>query len=302
MRIGHAGSRTAGSGRGHGDRSRDAAARGAEPVGRLRQPGRGPRDRPPRRRRRGRRAPRARTAPGKTTTLKTLAGALSTALRRGAVERRVDPRAAAPSGPDGSGVRSGGTFRLHGPDGRREPARRRRPAGARGRAVPRARRRTSNAGPACSRVASSRSSRWLGRWRAGPQVLLADELSLGLAPLVVTRLLQAVREAAERGVGVLLVEQHARQALAVADRVYVLQRGRIALDGHQPTEIRAVSTRSSRPISAGPRRRRPDGDVNDRTTDEKQSPAVRRRRGRRCRGAGLPGAGLRRRVDGRHRP
>ena len=64
-----------------------------------------------------------------------------------------------------------------------------------------------------------------------PEVLLADELSLGLAPLIVERLLRAVREAAERGVGVLLVEQHARQALAVADRVCVLQRGRIALEG-----------------------------------------------------------------------
>jgi branched-chain amino acid transport system ATP-binding protein len=64
-----------------------------------------------------------------------------------------------------------------------------------------------------------------------PQVLLADELSLGLAPLIVNRLLQAVREAADRGVGVLLVEQHARQALATADRVCVLQRGRVALEG-----------------------------------------------------------------------
>ena len=64
-----------------------------------------------------------------------------------------------------------------------------------------------------------------------PQVLLADELSLGLAPMIVTRLLTAVRDAAERGVGVLLVEQHARQALSVADRVYVLRRGRVALEG-----------------------------------------------------------------------
>jgi len=64
-----------------------------------------------------------------------------------------------------------------------------------------------------------------------PVALLADELSLGLAPLVVHRLLQAVRAAADRGVGVLLVEQHARQALAMADRVYVLQRGRVALQG-----------------------------------------------------------------------
>jgi branched-chain amino acid transport system ATP-binding protein len=66
---------------------------------------------------------------------------------------------------------------------------------------------------------------------SGPDVLLADELSLGLAPLLVARLLEAVREAAGRGVGVLLVEQHAQQALSVADRVYVLQRGRIALEG-----------------------------------------------------------------------
>jgi branched-chain amino acid transport system ATP-binding protein len=72
-------------------------------------------------------------------------------------------------------------------------------------------------------------ARALGRQ---PKVLLADELSLGLAPMVVTNLLQAVRAAAdERGVGVLLVEQHVRQALKIADRVYVMERGRIALSG-----------------------------------------------------------------------
>jgi branched-chain amino acid transport system ATP-binding protein len=65
-----------------------------------------------------------------------------------------------------------------------------------------------------------------------PALLLADELSLGLAPLVVRRLLQAVRRVAtERSMGVLLVEQHVRQALEIADRVYVMQRGRIALSG-----------------------------------------------------------------------
>ena len=65
-----------------------------------------------------------------------------------------------------------------------------------------------------------------------PEVLLADELSLGLAPLIVDRLLQAVRAAAdERGVGVLLVEQHVRKALAVADRVYVMERGKIVMTG-----------------------------------------------------------------------
>jgi branched-chain amino acid transport system ATP-binding protein len=72
-------------------------------------------------------------------------------------------------------------------------------------------------------------ARALGR---DPKVLLADELSLGLAPLIVANLLKAVRNAAtERGVGVLLVEQHVRQALKVADRVYLMERGRIALTG-----------------------------------------------------------------------
>lgn len=62
-------------------------------------------------------------------------------------------------------------------------------------------------------------------------VLLADELSLGLAPLIVERLLKAVRDAADRGIGVLLVEQHVHKAMAVADRAYVMQRGRVEIEG-----------------------------------------------------------------------
>ena len=62
-------------------------------------------------------------------------------------------------------------------------------------------------------------------------MLLADELSLGLAPMVVERLLAAVRAAADQGVAVILVEQHVRQALAVADRVHVLRRGRVVMSG-----------------------------------------------------------------------
>ncbi|MEY2461958.1 MAG: hypothetical protein QOH64_96 [Acidimicrobiaceae bacterium] len=64
-----------------------------------------------------------------------------------------------------------------------------------------------------------------------PTVLLADELSLGLAPQIVTRLLSAVRRAADDGVGVLIVEQYVRGALEVADRAYVLHRGRVAIEG-----------------------------------------------------------------------
>jgi branched-chain amino acid transport system ATP-binding protein len=65
-----------------------------------------------------------------------------------------------------------------------------------------------------------------------PRVLLADELSMGLAPLIVKRLLEAVRAAADqRGTAVLLVEQHVRKALRYADRAYVMRRGRIELSG-----------------------------------------------------------------------
>ena len=65
-----------------------------------------------------------------------------------------------------------------------------------------------------------------------PALLLIDELSLGLAPVIVKRLLETVRRiASERSTGILLVEQHVRQALHIADRVYVMQRGRIVMSG-----------------------------------------------------------------------
>ena len=66
---------------------------------------------------------------------------------------------------------------------------------------------------------------------SAPSVLLCDELSLGLAPLIVDRLLKAIRAAARQGVAVLLVEQHVRAALAVADRAYVMRRGTIVMTG-----------------------------------------------------------------------
>jgi branched-chain amino acid transport system ATP-binding protein len=64
-----------------------------------------------------------------------------------------------------------------------------------------------------------------------PRLLLADELSLGLAPLLVDRLLRAVRDAADqRSAGVLIVEQHARKALKYADRALVMTRGRLVME------------------------------------------------------------------------
>jgi ABC-type branched-subunit amino acid transport system ATPase component len=64
-----------------------------------------------------------------------------------------------------------------------------------------------------------------------PSLILADELSIGLAPIIVDRLFSVLRTAADDGVGVLLVEQHVHKALAIADRVYVMDRGRIAMSG-----------------------------------------------------------------------
>jgi branched-chain amino acid transport system ATP-binding protein len=66
---------------------------------------------------------------------------------------------------------------------------------------------------------------------AEPKLLLVDELSLGLAPIMVDRVFEAVLAAAARGIGVLVVEQHVRRVLDAADRAYVLRRGRVVLEG-----------------------------------------------------------------------
>ena len=66
---------------------------------------------------------------------------------------------------------------------------------------------------------------------ARPRLLLLDEPSLGLAPLLVRELFQAIGELRERGMTILLAEQNARAALRVADRGYVLEVGHIVLQG-----------------------------------------------------------------------
>jgi branched-chain amino acid transport system ATP-binding protein len=64
-----------------------------------------------------------------------------------------------------------------------------------------------------------------------PRIIMIDEMSAGLAPVIVGRLMAAVRKLAEQGLAVLLVEQFAALALSIGDRAYVLRRGRVVYDG-----------------------------------------------------------------------
>jgi branched-chain amino acid transport system ATP-binding protein len=71
---------------------------------------------------------------------------------------------------------------------------------------------------------------------ANPRLLLCDEISLGLAPIVVREIYQMLPRIRARGTSVLLVEQDVGQALRAADRIYCFQEGRVSLDG-QPDEL-----------------------------------------------------------------
>jgi branched-chain amino acid transport system ATP-binding protein len=76
---------------------------------------------------------------------------------------------------------------------------------------------------------------------AGPRLLMLDEPSLGLAPLIVREILNIVRALRDDGVAILLVEQNARAALETSDEGYVLETGEIALSG--PSEALASDPR-----------------------------------------------------------
>lgn len=68
---------------------------------------------------------------------------------------------------------------------------------------------------------------------ANPQILLLDEPSTGLSPVMVTRILEAVQQLrADSGITIVLVEQMVTLTLKIADRAYVLDRGRIVLSGN----------------------------------------------------------------------
>ena len=79
---------------------------------------------------------------------------------------------------------------------------------------------------------------------ARPRLLLLDEPSLGLAPLVMREIFDLIRRIRDEGTSILLVEQNARAALRVADHGYVMENGRTVLDGPAATlagEARVVS-------------------------------------------------------------
>ena len=73
---------------------------------------------------------------------------------------------------------------------------------------------------------------------ARPRLLLLDEPSLGLSPLIVADMFDAVRRINAQGVSVLLVEQNVEVALTLSDRAYVLEEGRIVAEG-EPDELLA---------------------------------------------------------------
>ena len=100
---------------------------------------------------------------------------------------------------------------------------------------------------------------------ARPRILLLDEPSLGLAPKVIAELFAALDVLRREGMTLLLVDQMAGLALALADRAYVIEGGRIVAQG-TAAEI-AASTRSPRPISAKPCRT--EADMSNRLTDQR---------------------------------
>jgi branched-chain amino acid transport system ATP-binding protein len=65
-----------------------------------------------------------------------------------------------------------------------------------------------------------------------PKIILMDEPSMGLSPILVSEIFDIIRSISENGTTVLLVEQNAKKALAIANRAYVLETGNITLEGN----------------------------------------------------------------------
>jgi branched-chain amino acid transport system ATP-binding protein len=80
---------------------------------------------------------------------------------------------------------------------------------------------------------------------ARPRLLILDEPSMGLAPVMVEKIFQVIGEVCRRGMTLLLVEQNARLALQVTERAYVMDSGRIVLDGASSTLINDPQVRAA---------------------------------------------------------
>ncbi|MDA8187636.1 MAG: ABC transporter ATP-binding protein [Dehalococcoidales bacterium] len=78
-----------------------------------------------------------------------------------------------------------------------------------------------------------------------PKILLLDEPSLGLAPIIIKDIFKAIEDLRKRGLTLLLVEQNVRAALEIADRGYVLQNGRIVLEGTTQSFLESDLVRSA---------------------------------------------------------
>ncbi len=187
---------------------------------------------------------------GKTTTLKTVCGLLHPREGRVTFEGRdISRRAVHDLVRDGIG---------HAPEGRRIFSRltvlenlqmggfTRKPAEIAGDTervmtlFPRLRERTNQQGGTLS--GGEQQMLAIGRaLMSRPRVLLLDEPSLGLAPILVQQIFAIIKEINEQGTTILLVEQNALQALNVAHRGYVLQTGQVVLSG-TAAELRANET------------------------------------------------------------
>jgi branched-chain amino acid transport system ATP-binding protein len=78
-----------------------------------------------------------------------------------------------------------------------------------------------------------------------PKVLLLDEPSMGLSPIMVDKIFEVVRDVSSQGVTVLLVEQNASRALAIADRGYVMDSGLITMTGDAKTMLKDPKVRAA---------------------------------------------------------
>jgi len=90
---------------------------------------------------------------------------------------------------------------------------------------------------------------------ARPKVLLLDEPSMGLSPIMVDKIFEVVNDIHQRGTTVLLVEQNASRALSLANRGYVMDSGEITMTGEGKALLADPKVRRSLPRRVGARRR-----------------------------------------------